>query len=173
VHGDLRGTNILIDDNEDIRLADFGLTVFADATNGHTSCVGGSTRWMAPELFVPKLFGLDCYRRTYASDIYAVACVAVEVRIRGCVTFPPNTCPKQACTKAPPFPNFPAGRFGEIAVLLHVIKGGRPERPLVDVMTDPLWRLVEMCWSHDIATRPRACEVADYMKYLIVECSTA
>lgn len=45
VHGDLRGANILIDDDDKVRLADFGLAVFADGnSNDYASTRGSSCR---------------------------------------------------------------------------------------------------------------------------------
>ncbi|KAF9457394.1 hypothetical protein BDZ94DRAFT_232746 [Collybia nuda] len=80
VHGDLRGGNILINDEWQACLADFGLTVVSETTlatqtsNGH-----GSMRWMAPELHDPEFFGFNRFLRTPASDIYAFGCVCLEV----------------------------------------------------------------------------------------------
>lgn len=72
--------NILINDEWQACLADFGLTVASEATMAtHTSNSHGSTRWMAPELHDPESFGLDRFLRTPASDIYAFACVCLEV----------------------------------------------------------------------------------------------
>lgn len=42
---------------------------------------GGATRWSAPELFDPEEFGLESSRPTFQSDIYAFACICIEVRI--------------------------------------------------------------------------------------------
>jgi len=78
VHGDLRGSNILIDEAWHAVLADFGLAVFVDAT-ANTSHSSGSTRWMAPELSDPESFELGQSRRTPASDVYAFACACLEV----------------------------------------------------------------------------------------------
>ncbi|KAJ7802642.1 kinase-like domain-containing protein, partial [Mycena olivaceomarginata] len=51
VHGDLRGGNVLINDEEHAQLADFGLAIVTDATLGTTSTTRrGSSRWMASEL---------------------------------------------------------------------------------------------------------------------------
>ncbi|KAJ7833478.1 kinase-like domain-containing protein [Mycena leptocephala] len=81
IHGDLRGSNILVDDEWHACLADFGLAVFSDATVAtHTSHRGGSVRWMSPELHYPPSCGLETFRRTFASDVYSFACVCVEVR---------------------------------------------------------------------------------------------
>jgi len=39
VYGDLRCANILIGSNEEVRLADFGLSVFADGASKHYASV--------------------------------------------------------------------------------------------------------------------------------------
>jgi serine/threonine protein kinase len=88
IHGDLRGVryaitqphlvlfiyyqaNILIDSDRRPRIADFGLAEVADATAvSINQC--GSVRWMAPEL-------LETFQRTLATDVYAFACVCLEV----------------------------------------------------------------------------------------------
>jgi serine/threonine protein kinase len=45
-----------------------------------TSNRTGSLRWMAPELHQPKCVGLDSFKRTPATDIYAFAIVCIEAR---------------------------------------------------------------------------------------------
>ncbi|KAJ7147395.1 kinase-like domain-containing protein, partial [Mycena filopes] len=69
VHGDLRGANILINEDFSACLANFGLGVF---TSTHTSTRAGSLYWMAPEL-------IDRIVPTSASDVYAFGCVCFEV----------------------------------------------------------------------------------------------
>ncbi|KAJ7263107.1 kinase-like domain-containing protein, partial [Mycena rebaudengoi] len=77
VHGDLKAANILIDDENHVRLADFGLARFAHSPLGPTNR-GGSTRWMAPELLHPESCGIEDFQRTFCSDIYSFACVCLE-----------------------------------------------------------------------------------------------
>ncbi|KAJ7083620.1 kinase-like domain-containing protein [Mycena belliarum] len=129
IHGDLRGANILLDDQGHVRLADFGLTVFADGPRARTNR-GGSTRWMAPELLDPSSCGLEVFQRTFASDVYSFACVCLELY-----------------TGNAPFPEFSEG-----AVLLKVIRGERPECPPMA----PEWcnQFITKCWSHIPANRP-------------------
>ncbi|KAJ7938218.1 kinase-like domain-containing protein [Mycena leptocephala] len=64
VHGDLRGANILIGEDWSACLADFGLSIFSDATASMTTNRGGSLYWMAPELMDPDRFG-DLRLQTY------------------------------------------------------------------------------------------------------------
>ncbi|KAJ7724834.1 kinase-like domain-containing protein, partial [Mycena metata] len=130
VHGDLRGANILLDDEGHARLADFGLTAFADGPLAPTKR-GGSTRWMAPELLDPASCGLDVFRRTYVTDVYSFACVCLEMY-----------------TGMPPFSDI----ISEGAVLLKVIKGDRPECPVT--MPDWCTQYITECWSHTPTNRP-------------------
>ena len=72
--------NILVDDDLHIKLADFGLSVFADGSSrSYASMRGGNPRWLAPELIDPDEFGLDSQRPTFCSDVYSFACVLIEV----------------------------------------------------------------------------------------------
>ncbi|ESK89171.1 hypothetical protein Moror_5241 [Moniliophthora roreri MCA 2997] len=109
VHGDLRGSNILVDPEFHACIADFGLSVFSDGTlRTNSSQHGGSMRWMAPELHLPQGFGLKSRWRTFASDVYSFACVCVELY-----------------TRERPFKDV----HNDAGVLLKVIKGERPKRP--------------------------------------------
>jgi serine/threonine protein kinase len=74
--------NILISDEGNACLTDFGLSCSVDVTLGtHTSRPGGTIRWMAPELHEPERFGFPILQRTTESDIYALGCVFLEVGI--------------------------------------------------------------------------------------------
>ncbi|KIY63140.1 kinase-like protein [Cylindrobasidium torrendii FP15055 ss-10] len=140
VHGDLRGANVLINDAGAACLSDFGLTVFNDTPATHSSRCEGAVRWMAPELYSPQQFGLERFLLTPESDIYAFACVCIEL-----------------FTGNPPFIE-----LRDPAVILRVMGGQRPARPMGSdpSMCDGLWSLVQACWAHDLALRPRVQEVA-------------
>ncbi|KAJ6542649.1 kinase-like domain-containing protein [Mycena capillaripes] len=146
VHGDLRGTNILVSEDWNVCLADFGLTgIIDDAvsnTNGaHTSSNhAGSLRWFAPELIAPTTFGCERFVRTPASDVYAFACLY---------------------TGAPPFSDVSP----DIAAMLKVVTGERPARPAP--MSDNLWQLVTAAWAQNFLDRPGLEAIIDSMRMLL------
>ena len=79
--------NILIDNNRNAVLCDFGLaSITADAESAHASTVNsaGSIRWMAPERLSIIDGGSEpapnAFRVTKESDMYSLAMVVIEVR---------------------------------------------------------------------------------------------
>ncbi|KAJ7160881.1 kinase-like domain-containing protein [Mycena filopes] len=147
VHGDLRGANILINEESSACLADFGLSDFTDATASN-STRGGSPHWMAPELHDPKRFGYTKFTRTTASDVYAFGCVCVELY-----------------TGRKPFSELPEG-----GVLLEVLAGRRTERPLgTSAMSDRLWNHVTVYWAQDPRARLSAQTLVEEMVWPIPE----
>ncbi|KIM20542.1 hypothetical protein M408DRAFT_81867, partial [Serendipita vermifera MAFF 305830] len=82
IHGDLKPSNVLVDDIGAARLCDFGLVRLADwdgpAGMTTTSPYTGTERYKPPELFISKE-----NRRpvaTFEGDIYSLGCVILEVR---------------------------------------------------------------------------------------------
>ncbi|KAJ7144149.1 kinase-like domain-containing protein, partial [Mycena epipterygia] len=118
VHGDLRGSKILVDDTGHACLADFGLTILSDATANKGA---GSVRWMAPETLTPPEFV-----RTPASDIYAFGCVCLELYTG--------------------FPPFHDAILHDAPVMFQVMEGVRPSRPAGDTIHDDIWNIIEKCF---------------------------
>ncbi|KAJ6536000.1 hypothetical protein DFH09DRAFT_1179314 [Mycena vulgaris] len=125
VHGDIRGENILVDDEGHARLADFGLASYANATV-KSSARSGSLRWMAPELLDPGCLQLEDFRRTFSTDVYAFACVCYELY-----------------TRTHPFAHIQL----DPVVIFEIIGGRRPRR--VPSIPTQMWELIRACWCQD------------------------
>ncbi|KAJ7227928.1 kinase-like domain-containing protein, partial [Mycena rebaudengoi] len=135
VHGDLRGSNILVDDTGHACLTDLGLTVLLDASNR-----AGSVRWMAPETLDPAACDLGHFARTPASDLYAFGCVCLELH-----------------TGSPPFHDLYSL---DPPVMFQVLLGSRPNRPGGEhSISDTIWNIMQKCWAQNFADRPSILDV--------------
>lgn len=72
MHRDIKPENILLNQNGDVKIADFGFTKPVYDTEKHTDYI--STRWYrAPELLLKK------NRYSFEIDIFALGCVFAEL----------------------------------------------------------------------------------------------
>ncbi|KIY63192.1 hypothetical protein CYLTODRAFT_382634 [Cylindrobasidium torrendii FP15055 ss-10] len=135
IHGDLRGSNVLINRRFTARISDFGLSVFLEQCSQGMSMSPPSPRWSAPELFTPK----GAY--STSSDVWSFGMVMLEL-----------------LTGRHPFHECSLDR----AVMLEIDKGHIPERPAQfnapKEACDRLWTLMKDCWKK-AAKRPSMTEV--------------
>ncbi|EIN12091.1 kinase-like protein, partial [Punctularia strigosozonata HHB-11173 SS5] len=149
VHGDLRCSNVFIDEAGHAQLCDFGLASLMDIILT-TAAEGSSARWAAPELHDPDRFGDGEFRRTRESDVYAFGCMCLEMY-----------------TLRPPFHEIPR----DITVILRVLEGARPPRPSAEQgharpLPDEMWILMQACWSTSPAERPTVKMIASSLQKL-------
>ncbi|KAJ8516304.1 hypothetical protein ONZ45_g6390 [Pleurotus djamor] len=153
VHGDLTGSNILINERGEACLCDFGLSSIAAEFQGTTSMastagVGVSVRWADPQLvlatseddsdiFAPAL--------TTSNDIYSFGSVMLEI-LSGRIPY--HYIPNDA----------------RVVVELH--RGKKPRRPADSFVTDAQWAFIQRCWGEESEERPTIDEVILALKEL-------
>ncbi|KAJ7468748.1 TKL/TKL-ccin protein kinase [Mycena latifolia] len=143
VHGDLTGSNILIDDEGKAKLCDFGLSSIVEfcVTSSLTSCIGGAVRWADASLYSLSTDD-DAEQKTPAittrSDIYSFGSVTLEI-LSGRIPF--------------------HYLQSEAQVVIEIHKGNRPRRPADSFVTDAQWAFIQRCWDADPAARPDSTEV--------------
>ncbi|XP_015178394.1 PREDICTED: neither inactivation nor afterpotential protein C isoform X2 [Polistes dominula] len=78
IHRDVRGSNILLTKEGEIRLIDFGLSKMIKGELGKRNTCIGSPNWMAPEMVTSKTAGSDSGYGSRA-DVWAVGITAIEL----------------------------------------------------------------------------------------------
>ncbi|KAG8712935.1 hypothetical protein FRC09_019302 [Ceratobasidium sp. 395] len=156
VHGDLKGANIMLSENNGAQLADFGNAVLANSVldfTGSSRHSQHSTRWAAPE----QLSGMVAY--SHQADIHSLGMEIVSRQV--------------------PF----AEMKNEMAIALAITNGKRPERPESTIPTESnqgnkLWSLLGQCWDSNPEERPEALVVVEIIREirsedLLVSCQTS
>ncbi|KAH8833424.1 kinase-like domain-containing protein [Flagelloscypha sp. PMI_526] len=140
-HGDIKGANILINDEEEALLADLGITSVATSASeslgweSGTAGLKGSVRWMSPEVV------MNHESKTTARDIYAFGSTILEV-----------------VTGNPPWSTIRE----DPNVILNLWQGNHPDRP--SGFGNDVWNIVESCWACDPAKRPSATTVLERIR---------
>ena len=104
--------------------------------------MGGTTRWMSPELFDANQSDPEGTRPTRQSDCYALGMVIYEV-LSGQVPF---------------------ASFHYCIAVRKIIEGERPRRPggLEGMQfTDDLWRMLNQCWAAQPQRRPNVRDILE------------
>ncbi|KAF8840941.1 kinase-like protein [Paxillus ammoniavirescens] len=157
VHGDLSGSNVLVDANGRACISDFGLSTTLTELGGSSyatsSHAGGNLRWTAPELL--DLHVLDDEGNPLhvvprpLSDVYSFGRIMLQV-LTGKVPYHYYTSD---------------GR-----VLSAILQGIIPMRPNAPLVTDRQWRFMQQCWMPMDAgeLRPRADEIVEFARQELV-----
>ncbi|KAJ7489056.1 kinase-like domain-containing protein [Mycena latifolia] len=148
VHGDLKGSNILVTPSHSACIADFGLSSIANPltmniTHSTASHQKGTMRWQAPELLRGES------ESSARSDVYAFACVCYEI-LSG---------------------EIPFRELLEPAIPIKVaIEGVRPTRPVPWPNTtayNNIWKLIQQCWKDKSGSRPSAAKIVQSVQRLV------
>ncbi|KZP21602.1 kinase-like protein [Athelia psychrophila] len=143
IHGDLYPANVLIDDNGDACLTDFGLSFMPRfvGTSYWSRSVGGNGRWRAPELIAPLEANIEDYvpNLTRKCDIYSFGSLLLHVMSGEC-----------------PYPS-----SSDMQVILHLHHRTQPPRPQTCLLADAHWDLAKRCWGdhNNPNSRPTVQEV--------------
>lgn len=138
IHRDLKSLNILVDENYQAKLSDFGLSKVKHSTQSMTKGGMGTPGWMAPELFEPRA---SCDKKT---DVYAMGIILWEIISR---QFPYNT-----------FDN-------DMQIIMHVSRGGRETIP--DASPSQYAGLISSCWAQRASDRPIAQEAVEELQEIV------
>ncbi|KAF7979509.1 hypothetical protein HWV62_42072 [Athelia sp. TMB] len=157
IHGDLTGTNILIDENEKACLTGFGLFTIKAEHGGTTywsSTLGGGMRYRAPELLPPldsdKLLDFKPVV-TLACDIYSMGSIILQ---------------NQMLSGTVPYKELRS----DVYVLLTLAHGIKPKRPKNLILTDSYWNFIDKCWAKAPDDRPKAGEVNEALNEFLGPC---
>ncbi|CAI8024313.1 Tyrosine-protein kinase transforming protein ros [Geodia barretti] len=133
VHRDLAARNCMIDDNDIIKVSDFGLTedMYSTAYYRHDGCETGTEekipiKWMAPESIESNIFDEN-------TDVWSFGVTCWEVFTCGGV----------------PYAGVPV-----TTLLSELFSGHRLDRPSNITCSDDVWALMTSCWSASPQERP-------------------
>ncbi|KAI3825429.1 hypothetical protein L1987_06916 [Smallanthus sonchifolius] len=132
VHRDIKGANILVDPNGEIKLADFGM---AKHITNCTSMLSfkGSPYWMAPEVV------MNTNGYNLAVDIWSLGCTVLEM-----------------ATSKPPW-----GQYEGVAAIFKIGNSkDMPEIP--DHLSNDAKSFIKQCLQRDPSLRPTASRLLDH-----------
>jgi len=124
VHGDLTGSNILIDEKGKAFVADHGILTICSELIG-TSYITSNVRWAAPENFKISKDEESASSPELPSDIYSFGCIMLQV-LTGKV-------PYSECRS-------------DHQVVVLILRGKQPTRPVNPHVENSLWDFMQKCW---------------------------
>ncbi|KAG2140923.1 kinase-like domain-containing protein [Suillus bovinus] len=140
VHGDLTPANVLINSDDKLCLADFGLSMILVESGNPTfnSCHAGNVRWMAPEMVEEQA------KPTMPADIYSYGCIMLQL----------------LCGEQPYI-----WKIQAIHVMAAIVRGGKPfkfdQLTGIDQGQKQYWL---ECLSTDSGARPKVQEIIAFIE---------
>ncbi|KAF8123322.1 kinase-like domain-containing protein [Boletus edulis] len=149
IHGDLSCNNVLLDDDYNARLTDFGYaSMIGDIPETSlylqmTTMKPGTLRWAAPEHFLADVE--QTMQPTTQSDIYSFGNLGLFV-----------------LSGKHPWSEIQR----ETAIIIQLLRGVTPKRPSSRPIEDRHWELIERCWA-PVGDRPAATDVVSSVQQFL------
>ncbi|KAF9241880.1 kinase-like domain-containing protein, partial [Melanogaster broomeanus] len=160
IHGDLTGTNILINSDGKACVADFGLSIILLEFTGtsYMTLTRCALRWADPELYHVAANSDTSSERSVSladtpmaspsaqSDIYSFGCIMYQASVlSGNVPYHHLSRPEQ--------------------VLFYLMRRETPKRPRAPQVeiADEHWAFIRQCWTPNDAARPSEDEIIDFV----------
>jgi len=142
VHGDVKGSNVLITDDCKACITDLGLARILEQPGFTTTTASTTFRFMSPEQIPHDEEEEVIPRPTKATDVWAFSMFIIQV-----------------LTQRLPYSNITSAQ----GVVVHIAKGGLPRRKRCPEIDDEIWRVLEMCWV-DPERRPPMAELLNFFQ---------
>ncbi|KAG6329787.1 hypothetical protein ID866_9302, partial [Astraeus odoratus] len=142
LHGDLRGKNVMVSEEGQALLADYGLLSLIESSFDTTVAppIHSTIRWMSPERIESD------GEISAPADVWAFGMTALEL-----------------FTSRPPFPDI----HHTTAVITRILQRP-PDRPGDEStwcrMTDQWWHACSSCWVRDVSSRPTISTVLEQIE---------
>lgn len=146
IHGDIKPTNILLDDNFNAVLTDFGLSRVLEAAGFTTTSTQapGTFRYMARELMNPPSHSTKAPLPTMQSDIWSAGMTGLEI-LSGVVPY--------------------ADKQGDSELIYYICqRWGRPNKAYYPRVSPAQWTMLGACWQ-DAGMRPAASQFVQHLDH--------
>jgi serine/threonine protein kinase len=148
VHGDIRVDNIIITDQGQAQISDFGIAQILD-TSSFMTMTQSNIRFTAPELMPTEEVDLLTVRPTSRSDIFSLGMLLLQL-FHG-----PDTLYRRGL----PYNHISSCSGYEFGMVRRIHNGQRPLRERYNPMEDKHWNLICLCWDGEPSKRPTIAEV--------------